>query len=124
MSNILRILILLVFLIHALYLLFDAESVTYYDGYYAVWAEYAWYAVQVLLLCSLVGLFFLVKVSRYFLIVALSLSLTFVYAQGSTLYAPAYHVMVQVGSGIYGAILSMVFCSNIVWRQKGLNNGV
>ena len=77
-------------------------------------AFYIFYGIQFL---TLIGLFFLIKPTRLIFPFIIFLSLIIVFTQGGTAYTPLQLLLIQIGCGLYGAIITMSFLTNINWRN-------
>lgn len=77
-------------------------------------AFYIFYGIQFF---CLIGLLFLIKFMRLVFPIVVFLSLVIVFIQGGTAYTPLQLVLVQIGCGLYGAIISLSFLTNIKWHN-------
>ena len=80
--------------------------------------SYLWYAVYILLLVSLIGMFFMFKITRLSFLVAVILGLGIVATQGGVVQSAFENVLVQLGSGLYGGIIAMAYFGNLEWRER------
>ena len=114
----LRILIILTIVTHVTFIVLPNNIPFYPTDASFILPDILWYSVFGILLLSLVGLFFLVRISRVLLSIQISICLVVIYLQGSVVLSPTHNIILQLGCGMYGAIVTLSFLGNLPWKDN------
>ena len=120
-----RTLIILSICVHVVFALQASPDVCCLDEPIYLLPLSLWLTVYSVLFISLCGLLLLVKLFRLVFIVTIGISLCIVALQGGVAFSAFQNVLVQIASGLYGAIIIMAYLNNIQWRNmpnKALNS--
>jgi len=116
-----RSLIVLVFLTHVIFVIIESPSAYYADDAIYLLPLNIWLIIYLILAASLVGLFLLYKSFRFVFLMSVIVCIGIVSTQGSILFSALQNVLMQVGCGLYGGIITMSYFSDIKWRESPNN---
>jgi hypothetical protein len=115
--RIFRILIILTICVHIAFSLQASPEVCCLDKPIFLLPLGLWLAIYAVLFISLCGLLLLVKFFRLVFVITVGVCLCIVALQGGVAFSALQNILVQIASGLYGAILIMAYFNKIEWRN-------